>query len=77
MIKEPNILLSYINTKLRDFYKSIDDLCEDLDLSKDEIDQILISIGYIYDESSNQYKLKITWYRLLSFVDIKIYIYTY
>ncbi len=46
MIKEPNVLLSFINMKLRDFYPSIDDLCEDLDYSKDEIDAILNSNGF-------------------------------
>lgn len=34
---DPMILLSYINTKLRDFYPSLDALCEDADISKDEI----------------------------------------
>ncbi|MCF0117953.1 MAG: DUF4250 domain-containing protein [Bacilli bacterium] len=58
MIQDPNILLSYINTKLRDVYKRIEDLCDDLDLNKDEIDAILNSIGYIYDKAHNQYKPK-------------------
>ncbi|VEU82707.1 DUF4250 domain-containing protein [Acholeplasma hippikon] len=57
MIKDPQILLSYINTKLRDFYKSIDELCDALDLSKDEIDEVLNEKGYYYDASVNQYKL--------------------
>lgn len=58
MIKEPNILLSFINTKLRDCYDSIESLCDGLDYSKDEIDEILSSIGFQYDVSCNQYKLK-------------------
>ena len=58
MIKDPNILLSFINTKLRDFYNSIDELCEQLDLDQDEIDEILNSNGYFYNTSINQYKLK-------------------
>lgn len=56
MIKEPNVLLSFINMKLRDFYPSIDDLCEDLDYSKDEIDAILNSNGFFYNAIINQYK---------------------
>lgn len=56
MIKEPNVLLSFINMKLRDFYPSIDDLCEDLDYSKDEIDAILNSNGFFYNATINQYK---------------------
>ena len=57
MIKDPNILLSFINTKLRDFYSSLDLLCEDLDLDKEEIIRILKSIDYYYDEKDNTFKL--------------------
>lgn len=57
MIENPNILLSFINTKLRDQYSSIDDLCEDLDYSKEEIDSILNKKGYYYNKELNQYKL--------------------
>ena len=49
------ILLSFINMKLRDFYKSLDDLCEDLDESIDEITSRLESIGYIYDRDLNKF----------------------
>ena len=56
MIKEPTILLSLINTKLRDFYSSIEDLCDDLDYSKEEIDEILNKEGYFYSKEANQYK---------------------
>jgi len=54
--KDPNILLSYINLKLRDFYDSLDSLCDDLDVSKDDIIKTLDSIGYRYDEKTNQFK---------------------
>ncbi|MCR5705608.1 MAG: DUF4250 domain-containing protein [Acholeplasmatales bacterium] len=54
--KDPNILLSYINLKLRDFYDSLDSLCDDLDVSKNDIIKTLDSIGYRYDEKTNQFK---------------------
>ena len=54
--KNPNILLSFINLKLRDFYSSLDDLCDDLDISKDEIEEKLLSIGYKYNSDENQFK---------------------
>ena len=54
--KDPNILLSYINLKLRDFYDSLDLLCDDLDVSKEEIIDTLKSIGYSYDDKTNQFK---------------------
>ena len=53
--KEPNILLSVINTKLSDMYSSLDDLCEDLDDSRDEIEDILRANGYEYNSSNNQF----------------------
>ncbi len=58
MIKDPNILLSVINTKLRDFYSSLDDLCEDLDYDIDEVNNILNSIGYYYNSNKNQFEAK-------------------
>jgi hypothetical protein len=54
--KNPIILLSIVNTKLRDFYSSLDELCQDLDESKDEIIDILARFGYIYDKELNQFR---------------------
>ncbi len=55
MIKDPEMLLSFINTKLRDFYKSLDCLCDDLNYDKDEIIAILQKIDYYYDDKSNRF----------------------
>lgn len=52
----PYVLLSVVNTKLRDFYSNLDDLCNELDEDKDEIINLLKSIGYKYSESDNQFK---------------------
>ena len=54
--KIPTVLLSIVNTKLRDQYSSLDKLCEDLDESKEEIEKTLASIGYYYNEELNQFK---------------------
>ncbi len=54
----PYVLLSIINMKLRDFYSSINDLCDDLDENKEEIDNILNSIGYYYSKENNQFICK-------------------
>lgn len=56
MIENPTILLSIINTKLRDQYSSIEDLCDDLDYEKDKVDEILNAAGYFYNREQNQYK---------------------
>ena len=54
--KDPVMLLSYINTQLRDFCDSYEDLCKSLDLDQNEVKQKLSMIGYEYDESLNQFK---------------------
>lgn len=53
--KDPVMLLSFINLKLRDFYGSLDALCEDLNVDKEEILQKLDGIHYRYDEERNQF----------------------
>ncbi|MBP5363126.1 MAG: DUF4250 domain-containing protein [Ruminococcus sp.] len=50
---DPVILLSYINTKLRDEYPSFDELCRSLDLSADDIASKLSKIGYSYNKERN------------------------
>lgn len=52
---DPVILLSSINMKLRDFYSSLDALCEDLEENKEEIMEKLSAIDYHYDEDRNQF----------------------
>jgi hypothetical protein len=53
---DPNILLSVMNTKLRDQYASLDVLCYDLGITKEGILTRLDSIGYAYNERENQFK---------------------
>ena len=56
MCNDPFMLLCFLNTKLRDQYKSLDDLCEDLNYNKDEIINKLKTINYEYNEQLNQFK---------------------
>ncbi len=53
---DPAILLSYINTQLRDNYKNLDDLCKSLDIPESDIEVKLKSIGYEYDENLNRFR---------------------
>ncbi len=53
--KDPVILLSYINTKLRDDYKTLDELCSSLEINKGELTEKLAGINYSYDESLNKF----------------------
>ena len=53
--KDPVMLLSFINLKLRDFYPSLAALCDDLDIDRAEVDKKLAGIDYHYDEEKNQF----------------------
>lgn len=53
---DPIILLSYVNTKLRDFYQDLDQLCKDMNLSKEDLTAKLASIDYQYDSNLNQFR---------------------
>ncbi len=53
--KDPVILLSYINTQLRDYYNNLDDLCLSLQINKEELTKKLLSIDYRYQSQLNQF----------------------
>ena len=53
--KDPMILLSVINTKIRDQYHTLDALCEDMQVDKITLLEILKGIDYEYDESRHQF----------------------
>lgn len=53
--QDANILLSYVNLKLRDYYPSLEAMCDDLDESRMELEEKLKSIGYSYDKDKNQF----------------------
>lgn len=53
---DPFMLLSIINLKLRDFYDSLESLCDDLNINKSELVEKLSKIGYSYNKLENQFK---------------------
>ncbi|MGN0612816.1 MAG: DUF4250 domain-containing protein [Porcipelethomonas sp.] len=53
---DPVMLMSFINTLLRDKYSSFDQLCEDYNIKADGIINKLSAIGYNYNEVQNQFK---------------------
>lgn len=53
--KDPYMLLSIVNMKLRDNYKSFEALCEDMDADAAEITAAMEKLGYSYDEKTNQF----------------------
>ncbi len=53
--KDPIILLSFINTRLRDHYKSLDELADALPVDVQELTDTLGAIDYEYDPAVNQF----------------------
>ncbi|MCM1451552.1 MAG: DUF4250 domain-containing protein [Clostridium sp.] len=53
--QDPAMLMSYINTKLRDDYPSLDALCEDLHIDKAALSEALAKGGFEYSESNNKF----------------------
>ena len=53
--KDPVMLLSYVNTQLRDYYDSLDDFFKDKELSREGLIKKLASIDYKYDAELNQF----------------------
>ncbi|MBQ6128420.1 MAG: DUF4250 domain-containing protein [Lachnospiraceae bacterium] len=52
---DPAMLLGFVNLKLRDFYKSLDEMCDDMSLDRKDIEEKLATIGYEYNESTNSF----------------------
>ncbi len=53
--QDPMMLFSVINMKLRDFYPSLDALCEDLNVDKEELMAKLAAFGFEYSEENNKF----------------------
>lgn len=53
--EDPMILFSYINTKLRDNYASLDALCDDMHICKADLVDKLGSVGFEYNPVENKF----------------------
>ena len=49
------ILLSYLNTKLRDEYDSLDELCDEMEIDRVEVEKRLQAAGYVYSAAQNKF----------------------
>lgn len=54
--KDPLMLLSVVNTRLRDRFDSLVSLCEDLEISDRELCGRLEAVGFAYDAGCNQFR---------------------
>ena len=53
--KDPIMLMSWTNLKLRDYYKSLDDLCADLEIDRNELEDRLNQAGFEYNPELNKF----------------------
>ena len=53
--KDPMMLFSVVNTKLRDNYDSLDALCEDMNINKAELENTLAGAGFEYSAEQNKF----------------------
>ena len=49
------MLLSFVNTQLRDFFTTLDLFCENFNVNRSELEAKLKSIDYEYDAATNQF----------------------
>lgn len=54
--QDPFILFSLVNTKLRDQYSSLEELCDDLDADQESLVGTLAAAGWTYDRERNQFR---------------------
>lgn len=53
---DPHMLVSILNLKLRDYYSSLDILCDDINIDRSELEDKLNNSGYFYESSINQFR---------------------
>ena len=53
--KDTMMLLSFVNLKLRDYYGSLDEMCDDLDIDAESIKSKLAEADYEYDKELNKF----------------------
>lgn len=53
--EDPMMLYSALNMKLRDYYSSLDELCNDLGIDRKEVEDKLRQVGFEYDAKMNKF----------------------
>ena len=55
MPKDPVMLMSFINMKLRDVYPSLDALCDDMDVDRGVLESKMAEVGLEYNQAANKF----------------------
>ena len=53
--KDPMMLMSWVNMKLRDFYPSLEDLCSDMEIDPEDLVKKLSEAGFEYNRDLNKF----------------------
>ena len=53
--KDPMMLFSFVNTKLRDEYSSLDALCDDMVVDREKLEKQLAEVGFEYNPTQNKF----------------------
>lgn len=53
--QDPIILLSYVNTQLRDYYPSLQEMCDSMGVDEEDIRQKLVQAGFEYSKEQNRF----------------------
>ena len=53
--KDPIMLMSWVNMKLRDFYPSLENLCDDLGIPVEDLVSRLSAAGFEYNRELNKF----------------------
>lgn len=53
--QDPIMLMSFINLKLRDLYPSLEALCEDMDINRQELIEKMLKAGFEYSETNKRF----------------------
>lgn len=53
--RDPLLLMSVVNTRLRDHYADLDALCDDLNVERAALEAKLSAVGYFYDRAQNRF----------------------
>ena len=56
MPKDPVMLLSVVNTNLRDRYDSLEKFCQEESVDIEDLKKRLATIDYYYEEDTNQFR---------------------
>ena len=54
--QDPMLCLSFVNTWLRDQGCDLEELCASLAISREELEEKLLAIGYGYDREQNRFR---------------------